>query len=132
MYQGSTHLPYRRLCWLLFSALLLALLSIGCSAPTAPKPTETEATERPLSAGKPDPSYLTAVTLNPGDTLQAIEAQHGGQVLVWEAGVYAVLGLESELVEGELESNNNAFLAGGERARMSGRSRSWARGQSRS
>ena len=131
MHQGSTHLLHRRLCWLLFSAFLLALLSVGCSAPSS-TPAEPKVAERPLTAGKPDPSYLTAITLNPGDTLQAVEARHGGQVLVWEAGVYAVVGLESEPVEGGLESNDNAFLAGGERARMSGRSSSWANGRSSS
>ena len=99
MHQGSTHLLHRRLCWLLFSAFLLALLSVGCSAPSS-IPAEPEIAERPLTAGKPDPSYLTAVTLNPGDTLQAVEARYGGQVLVWEAGVYAVVGLESEPIEG--------------------------------
>ena len=127
MYQGSVHLPYRRLCWLFIAAFFLALVSVGCSTPKATNPT---ASERPLTAGKPDPSYLTAVTLSPGDTLQAVEAKHGGQVLVWEAGVYAILGLE-KAGAGGLETNDNAFLAGGERATMSGRSRAWAGGRSR-
>ena len=81
--------------------------------------------------------------LQPGDTREAVEGRYGGEVVVWQPGAYAVLGLDTALAtqtvaEGEdewatltLEQSKDAFLAGGEIAWMNGRSRIWAGGRSR-
>ena len=119
-------------------AASLTLSLVGCSHVSVPvgsdapePPVETEI-EVPLGVDIPDPLYALTVALSADDTLQSIEAEHGGKVLVWEPGEFAVVGVEkSEEVEGVLEANDNVFLSGGERAQMEGRSKLWAGGRSK-
>ncbi len=105
----------------------------GCqiSAPVGPR----------TSTSRPD--YVLTVMLEPGDTRANIAQRYGGEVVVWQPGVYAVVGLESTLsVQADaagddvwadltVEESRDAFLAGGEVAWMNGRSRTWAGGRSR-
>ena len=104
-----------------FSALVLLA---GCATNSAPAERE-----RPLGADLPDPQYALTVSVTPGDTLEGVEARYGGRARVWEPGVFAVIGVDSD-IEGA-EANSNAFLSGGERAQMNGTSKLWAGGTSK-
>ena len=84
---------------------------------------------RPLGADVPDPQYALTVALGADDTLDSVEAAYRGKVLVWEPGAFAVVGV-NEAAEGLLETNDDVFLSGGERAQMEGRSSAWAGGRS--
>ena len=106
---------------LLSASLALSLAGCGLA------PSENA---RPLSADTPDPQYALTVALSADDTLSSVEAAHGGKVLVWEPGAFAVVGV-NEAVEGALETNTNTFLSGGKRAEMNGSSRFWSNGSSR-
>jgi thermitase len=120
---------------LLIGVLLLVIIS--CSAGIEPL-----VAEKPLSAGKPEPTYLLTIPLSPSDTLAGIERDTGGQVMVWHPGAFAIVGLESDTVAqssaggfstlsngGSLEANQQTFLAGGI-AWMSGKSHVWGGGKS--
>ena len=120
----------RRNYYLLAATLLLFMTGCQTSAPAATR----TATARP--------DYVLTVTLKPSDTRANIERRYGGEIVVWQPGVYAVVGLDSALsVQADatsdewanltLEESRNAFLAGGEVAWMDGRSRTWAGGRSR-
>lgn len=112
-------------------ALLFAVTGCQVSAPAKPYTAVTR------------PDYVLTVMLHPGDTREDVEQRYGGEVVVWQPGAYAVVGLDTPLAtqsvaEGEddwatltLEESKDAFLAGGEIAWMNGRSRTWAGGRSR-
>ena len=101
----------------------LALSLIGCSQ-NGP----VEAPDSPVAPATPDARYALTVALSPSDTPESVAAAYGGEVLVWEGGDFAVVGVDEE-VEGA-EINRDAFLSGGERAQMNGRSSAWAGGRS--
>ena len=124
----------RRKYYLLAATLLLVMTGCQTSAPTAAPTAPRTVTARP--------NYVMTIMLTPADTRAATEQRYGGKVVVWEPGVYAVLGLEDTLnVQADatsdewadltVEESRNAFLAGGEVAWMNGRSRIWAGGRSR-
>jgi thermitase len=123
MYHPSSQLRsrVRRLNLLLIGALL-TLLIVSCStvAPT-PQPSSDTTT-----------SHLLTVTPTAEDTKATLEAQYGGQVVAWEPGVYAIIGLDKAgsglAAQSTAEVNSNTFEAGA--AWMSGRSNLWAGGRS--
>ncbi len=123
MYHPSSHLRVgaRRLKHLFLGAIL-TLLTVSCS------------TSLPTSQPSSDVTtpYLLTVTPTPQDTQTTLEARYGGEVVAWEPGVYAIIGLDKTALGLEaqsiLESNSNAFTAGS--AYMSGKSRLWAGGRS--
>jgi thermitase len=93
--------------------------------------------DRPLTAGLgEEAAYVLAVELLGGEDMADTAEYYGGDVLVWEAGDYALLGLSSEPVEGEpgfdltWEANEDAFTAGGAIATVNGESTPWASGRS--
>lgn len=123
MYHPSTQLRRKvRQFRHLFFGSVLTLLIVSCSDST------------PIShpTSDVDTSYLVTVTPTAKNTKASLEAQYGGQVVAWEPGVYAIIGLDktaSELAaQSTLENNSNAFTAGS--AYMSGKSRLWAGGKS--
>lgn len=114
--------------YLLFWSLLLLLSA--CSSLT------------PDLAGAParkvNPAHTLTVTLQAGDTPETVAARYNAEVLVWEAGNYALLGTNEVTLAPQLlglgssTSNSDVFYAGGEMtAYMSGKSRVWAGGKSR-
>ncbi len=112
--------------YLLFWSLLLA----GCSS------LSPELGAAP--ARKANLAYALTVNLKTGDTPETVAARYDAEVLVWEAGVYALLGTDSVALEPQLlglgssVNNGDVFYAGGETtAFMSGKSRVWAGGKSR-
>ena len=130
----------RKKYYLLAATLLLVMTGCQTSAPTAAPTAPQTVTARP--------NYVMTVTLKPGDTRAKLEQRYGGEIVVWEPGVYAVLGLadtlptdtlsaqadatgEDEWADLTVEESRDAFLAGGKVAWMSGRSRTWAGGKSR-
>lgn len=125
MYHPSSHLPIgaRRLKHL-FLGVLLTLLTVSCSTSVPSSHPASDATT----------PYLLTVTPTSQDTKASLEAQYGGQVVAWEPGVYAIIGLDKRASELEaqstLESNSNAFTAGANMAHMSGKSRLWSGGRS--
>ena len=91
----------------------------------------------PVAESKSDADYVLTVALEPQDTRGEVEARYGGQVVVWEEGVYAVLGLDGNLATqarsrrgATVEANKNVFEGGGQMAEMNGRSSMWAGGRS--
>ena len=118
-------LVYGRRRYYLLAALLL-LLS-GCN---------TVAPDNARSSGA-DPDYLLTVPLASGDTKQATAERYGGEVVVWEAGDYAVVGLDRATgrtlttQSTTLDANQKVFWTNGRTAWTSGRSRTWAGGTSR-
>lgn len=90
---------------------------------------------------KANPAYTLSIALTATDTPAAVAARYDAEVIVWEAGVYALLGLNevapamqasAATGEGVVTANTDVFYAGGEMtAYMSGRSRVWAGGRSR-
>jgi thermitase len=123
MYQPSSHLHVgaRRLKQLFLGAVL-TLLTVSCSTSVPANPPTSDTTT----------PYLLTVKPTSQDTKATLEAQYGGQVVAWEPGIYAIIGLDktaSELeAQSTLESNSNAFTAGS--AYMSGKSRLWSGGSS--
>lgn len=124
-------LRHRQRNYYLLAAILLLVLT-GCQVAT---PIGT-----PNAATRPD--YVLTINIQPGDTRTSIEQRYGGEVVVWEPGVYAVVGLDTALVTQSVtdeegwailtpEESKDAFLAGGEAAWQSGRSRLWAGGKSK-
>ncbi len=120
---------FGRKVYYLLAAALVVVVGAGCSTQMGGEP--------PLAAAKPAPDYVLTVSLSPDDTRQGIELRYGAEVMVWEPGVYAVLGLNGDLANqgltsqgGVLEANRDAFLGGGEMAVMNGRSSLWAGGRS--
>ena len=118
-------LVYGRRRYYLLAALLLLLSACNTVAPDN------------TQSAKAEPDYLLTVPLAPGDTKQAIAQRHGGEVVVWEASDYAVVGLDSAASRGlatqnlALDPNLKVFKTNGQAAWMSGRSRTWAGGRSR-
>ena len=121
----------QRMYYLFFATLSFIMTGCQVSAPV----------ETPTAASRPD--YVLTVMLQPGDTRAEVEKRYGGEVVVWQAGAYAVVGLDTALATqsvavGEdewanltLEQSKDAFLAGGEIAWMNGRTRIWAGGRTR-
>ncbi|MEX2543077.1 MAG: S8 family serine peptidase [Trueperaceae bacterium] len=94
-----------------------------------------ELPDEPFIADVQSPNFVLAVELESGDTVEGVEERYGGDVIVWESDDYALLGLESEPVKGDLafeliwERNSKEFVAGGTIA-FSGSSTVWAGGAS--
>jgi thermitase len=93
--------------------------------------------DMPLTAGlSEEAAYVLVVELFGGEDMADTAEYYGGEVLVWEAGDYALLGLSSEPVEGEpgfslpWEANEDVFTAGGAIATVNGESTPWASGRS--
>ncbi|NJK45301.1 MAG: hypothetical protein HC933_14425 [Pleurocapsa sp. SU_196_0] len=114
----------------------LALVSCGTQPQPAP---ETPST--PLTTRMPSAESAFTVSVSSSDTMQSIEAKHGGKVVVWRPDRgFAVLGLETGVKSSALraqsgagsnpEPNHDRFLASGVRTWMSGQSSLWAEGQS--
>ena len=101
----------------------LALSLVGCGAVSTAEPELP-----PLGAGVPDPTYALTVTVASGETIETLEQRYNAQVRVWEPGTFAILDVDGGTEGAEI--NNNAFLAGGEKAHMEGRSNVWAGGRS--
>lgn len=107
---------------------LLVLLA-GCSSLSTP----STAISR-----KTNSAYTLTVDLSAADTPAAVAARYSGDILVWEPGVYALIGTDTPTLQLQLlgldESirNDDVFYAGGETtAYISGKSRVWAGGKSR-
>jgi thermitase len=122
MYQPSTHLHIARRLKQLFLGAVLTLLIVSCSTSAPVNPPTSYATT----------PYLLTVTPTFQDTKATLEAQYGGQVVAWEPGVYAIIGLDkmTSVLEAQstAEINSNTFEAG--MAWMSGKSGLWAGGKS--
>ncbi len=110
----------------LIFALILPLLLAGCGG-----------TQLLVPAGEPlGPEFVVTLMLTEGDTPEAVAERFGGRVMVWEEGVYAIVGTdtapqESSLRDGAvIEHNRDVFMGGGEAARMNGSSQLWAGGRS--
>lgn len=118
-------LVYGRRRYYLLAAVLLLLSACNTVAPDGARSVRAE------------PDYLLTVPLEPSDTKQEIAQRHGGEVVVWEAGDYAVVGLDSAASRTlttqstTLDPNLKVFKTNGQAAWMSGRSRTWAGGRSR-
>lgn len=123
---------------LLASAVLLVSLT-ACATVTERSPAASTPGEgaRPLSAQAREPRYVLAVDLAQQDTLRSIEAEYGGDVLVWEPDRFAIVGLQAPPEEGKAgfglpgDANEKLFVPGGERAfEVEGTSTMWAGGVS--
>ena len=122
---------------LYFFLAVLSLASLfGCSSSpqfTQPQPiTEPQPTDEVTR-----PSHVLTVLLETGDTPDTIRAQYGGDVLLWEENVYAVLGVTEAQAKATanqsskvtFEPNSKKFRSVGE-VGMNGRSSLWAGGRS--
>ncbi len=137
----NKNLPTQTKTWLALTLSFAALVS--CGLESQPQPLPEDVSSVPLTTRMPSAQSAYTVSLNSGDTLQAIEAEHGGKVVLWRPDRgFAVLGLERDLNTGSAvgarvqdggsnpESNQRRFLASGVRTWMSGQSSLWAEGQS--
>jgi thermitase len=123
--------------WLTLTLSFTALVSCGLEPQ---KPALPEAVpSMPLTTRMPSAESAFTVRVAPGDTMQSLEAQHGGKVVVWRPDRgFAVLGLERSTASLRVQSgsgsnpepNHSRFLASGVRTWMNGQSSLWAEGQS--
>ncbi len=108
------------------AAVTLAMLLAGCGGtqPMAP------------AGGVLRPEFVITLKLTEGDTPDLVAERFGGRVMVWEDGVYAIVGTDTAPQESSMgddaviEANRDVFLGGGEAAWMNGSSQLWAGGRS--
>jgi thermitase len=122
---------FKRFSGYLLPALLGLSLTACSMSPLDIRP------DSPLASAARDPNFIVSVDLAPGDTIDAVAQRYGGDVLVWQPGDYALVGLDSEPVEGDLayglplDPNSRDFIAGGSIAiNHEGASTIWAGGTS--
>jgi thermitase len=117
-----------------------SLVLVACGTQPQPEPAP-ETPSAPLTTRMPSAESAFTVAVSSSDTMQSIEAKHGGKVVVWRPDRgFAVLGLERSVNSAALraqsaagmnpEPNHDRFLASGVRTWMSGQSSLWAEGQS--
>jgi thermitase len=127
-------------CLIILSSSCSQLPPSGFSEPSTDTPTtdtpssDVPATATPGADTSFSEDHILTITLDQKDTPETVARQYDGKVLVWEEGVYALVALSEKAAQtqtGEIESNKNRFLAGGQSAWMSGRSKIWAGGRSK-
>jgi thermitase len=111
---------------------LMLVLLIGCgSIATGPGTGVSEA----------EGTYLLTIDLGPGASREGIEESHGGKVLIWKPGDFAVVALDSVAAcencslaslaqRGDIEPNDAGFGSGGKIVGMNGTSTIWSGGTS--
>jgi thermitase len=97
------------------------------ASPTIPLTSTTDASSE---------EHILTVMLSKTDTAESVAQKYDGKIVLWEPGVYALVALSEEAAQkyvqtGDLESNKDRFLAGGQIAWMNGRSKIWAGGRSK-
>jgi thermitase len=119
---------------------LVSVTLVACGAMPEQKPAP-ETPSAPLTTRMPSAESAFTVSVTSSDSMQSVEARHGGKVVVWRPDRgFAVLGLERGAKAGVAraqsdsgvnpEPNRARFLASGVRTWMNGQSSLWAEGQS--